>query len=260
MAKVASGRPMRSAERLLRVLKCFGAERATLSIAEIARELDLAASTVRRLLQTLEQEGFVRQEAASGRYKLGTAVIRLAAAALAGSSLVKAASPILDALNQQLDEAVQLTVRDGNVLIIIDHRQSRHLVKVFHKIGHRYAPYRGSAAGKALLAWLPDPELAALLPPEGRWQAHSPRGITDLEGLRAALAQTRERGYAINDGETEADVWSVAAPVRDQRGAVVAAINLPCPKNRLSEDRRAAIAAAVVAAAKELSDAVPFAA
>lgn len=258
MAKTASGQPMRSAERLLHVLKCFGAGATHLTIAEISRDLALAPSTVRRLLLLLEQEGFVRQEA--GGYCLHHAVIRLAAAALTGSSLVKAAAPVLDDLRLRLGEAVQLTVRDGNELILLDNRQSKHLIKTFHQIGHRYRPFRGSSAGKALLAWLPQDELLALLPKSGRWEAYTERGIADIDALQAALAQTRERGYAINDGETENDVWSVSAPVRDHHGRTLAALSVPCPASRLSADRRALIIAAVVEGAESLSAAAPFAA
>ncbi len=258
MAKVASGQVMRSAERMLRVLKCFGGESPRLGIGDISQRLDLASSTVRRLLLTLEAEGFVRQDEPGGRYGLSGAVIQLAAAALAGSSLVRAAAPILDRLNQDLDETVQLTLRDREALLIVDHRQSRHMVKTFHRIGHRYLPYRGSAAGKAVLAWLPEETLRALLPAAGRWDALTDRGIGDLAALRAALAQTRARGYGLNEGETEADVWSVAAPVRDHHGGVVAAINVPCPVIRLSQDRRTMIVEATVAAGRDLSAAVPF--
>lgn len=260
MAKVASGETMRSAARLLQVLKCFGAGPAGLSIAEISRALDLAPSTVRRLLMTLEADGFVRQDAESGHYRLHYELIRLAAAALSGSSLVKAAGPILDGLCAQLDEAVHLAVRDGADVILVDKRQSLHLVKTFHSIGHRYAGYRGSAAGKALLAWFPDDVLCGLLPPSGRWTAPTDRAPRDHAGLRAALTKTRERGYALNDEETEAGVWAVAVPVRDHHGAVVAALTVPCPTSRLSEDRRALIIAAALEAAATLSDAVPFAA
>ncbi len=256
MAKVASGQPMRSAERLLQVLKCFGAASGPLSIADISRDLDLAGSTVRRLLITLEGEGFVRQAAAG--YSLDIQVIRLAASALAGTSLVKVAGPILDDLRDRLNEAVQLTVRDGAHVIVLDNRQSGHLTKMFHSIGHRFRSYRGSASGKALLAWLPEDQLAQLLPTAGAWGPLTPCSINDLEGLRVALAQTRARGYALNDAETEQGIWSVAAPVRDHSGEVVAALNMPCPVSRLSEDRRSQIIGAVCEAARSLSAAAPF--
>ena len=260
MAKVASGQTLRSAERLLQVLNCFDAEHAALSVPEIAHSLALAPSTVRRLLQTLEREGFLRLEPDSGRYRLDLAVLHLAAAALAGSSLVQAAAPLLDALRDRLGEAVHLTLRDGADLVIVDHRPSRHMMKAFHSIGHRYTAYRGSAAGKVLLAWLPEAELAALLPPSGRWDAPTERGIGDTAALRVALAQTRERGHAHNEAETEAGVWSVAAPVRDHRGAVVAALTVPCPESRLTDDRKVLIAQAVTETARDLSAMVPFAA
>ena len=260
MAKVASGQPMRSAERLLQVLKCFGEGADGLSIADVSRRLDLAPSTVRRLLLTLEKEGFVRQDTAGGRYRLHYELVRLAAAALTGTSMVKAAGPILDELRDRLDEAVQLTVRYGTELIVVDYRPSGHLVKTFHTIGHVYKPFKGSAAGKAMLAWLPDDEIAALVPRSGRWDAYTERGIADLDSLHVALDATRERGYGLNEGETEPGVWSVAAPVRDHTGAVVAVLNIPCPESRLSDDRRSKIIGALLEAADILSAAVPFAA
>ena len=260
MAKVASGQTMRSAARLLQVLKCFGGQTSRLSITDISQTLNLAPATVRRLLGTLEEEGFLRQSEAGGRYELHYEVIRLAAAALAGSSLVKIASPILDDLRDRLGEASTLLVRDGPDLIVIDHRQSSHLVKMFHSIGYRYPAYRGSAAGKAMLAWLPEAELRVLLPASGRWEPPTERGIADFEALRVALEQTRVRGYGLNEGETEAEVWSVAFPVRDHHDRPVAAINMPCPTRRLSDDRRSMIIAALRKAAHRLSAAAPFAA
>ena len=256
MAKVASGETMRSAARALQVLKCFEGEQAALGPAEVARRLDLAPSTVRRLLQTLEQEGFL--VTAGGSFSLGPEVIRLASGALKGNSLVKLAGPVMDRLKDRLDEAVQLSIRRGAEVFILDNRQSNHLVKTFHALGHQYRAYRGSAAGKALLADLPEPVLRALLPATGSWPANTDRSITDLEGYLVALAETRTRGYALNDGETERGVWSVAAPLRDHHGRVQAALTVPCPLSRLTEDRRAAIIAALCSAAEEISERLPF--
>lgn len=251
---------MRSAERLLQVLKCFERERTALTVSEVAGLLELAPSTVRRLLQTLAAEGFLQQKPGSDRYRLHYEVIRLAAAALSGLSLVEVAAPTLDELRDRLGESVQLTVRDGAELLLVDRRASRHMMRAERAIGHRYEPYRGSAAGKVLLARLPDAELDRLLPPEGRWPPLTARGIADRAALAAALAQTRERGYALNEGETEPGVWAVAAPLCDQRGDPLAALSVPCPESRLTEDRRGLIVDTVVEAARRLSDAVPFAA
>ena len=260
MVKVASGQTLRSAERLLKVLKCFDCDQAVLGIAEISERLELAPSTVRRLLQTLEGEGFVRLEVEGGGYRLHTALIRLAASALAGSSLVGLATPKLDRLSETLGESVHLSLLDGSEVLLIDRRPGRHMMRAERPIGHRYPAYRGSAAGKALLAWLPDPRLQALLPSSGRWEATTERGIGDRAALDSALAQTRQRGFGLNDGETEPGVWAVAAPLRDQRGDVVAALSVPCPTSRLTDDRRSLIVAEVSEAAGSLSAAVPFAA
>ena len=215
MPKVASGQPMRSAERLLQVLKCFGESKPGLSIAEISQQLDLAQSTVRRLLDTLEKHGFVKQDLSDRHYRLHYEPIRLAAAALAGSSLVAAAGPILDETRDRLDEAVQLTVRDGADVVLLDKRASSHLIEPSRRIGHRYPTYGGSASGRVLLAWLAETELAKLLPRSGRWEQFTSRSIGDVESLRKVLAQTRKQGHAINNQETTEGLWAVAAPVRE---------------------------------------------
>ena len=260
MPKVSSGQQMRSAERLLQVLKCFGGPKPTLSVAEISRALDLAQSTVRRLLDTLEKHGFVRQGDAERHYRLHYEPIRLAAAALGGSSLVAAAAPILDELRDSFDEAVQLAVRDGADVVTLDKRASSHQIETSHRIGHRYPSYRGSASGRVLLAWLPEDVLAPLLPQSGTWPAYTAHSVADGEGLREVLEQTRKQGHAINDRETTDGLWAVAAPVRALDGSILAAICMPCPITRLSKQRRTEITAAVKQAARRLSDAVPFAA
>jgi len=244
MPKIASGQPLRSAERLLKVLSAFEDGEA-LGVADLCGRLSLAQSTVRRLVGLLEESGYLQAADKSGLYRLDVRAIRLGAAALADSSLVQAAAPHLDRLRDRFDEAVQLSIRDGDHVLIVDHRQSRHQLKVFHQIGHRYKATNGGAAGKALLAWLPEASLRTLT--EGAAPAF-------LE----TLARARAQGYAVNDEESEAGVWSAAVPLRDHHGAVVAALTLPCPLTRAQETRRVELIAALREEASGIAAAIPF--
>jgi DNA-binding IclR family transcriptional regulator len=237
---------------MLDVLECFTVAEPSLSIAEIAVKLALAPSTVRRLLNALEQHGFLRSDPSTGKFAPHYQIVRLAAVAVQGNDLISAARGPMDELRERTGEAVQLTVRSGSDSVFIDRRESQKLIKIFSPIGTRSPAWDGRASGKILLAWLPADELAELLPPPQSWPvavgpnaARSPRQFLDN------LAAVREHGYSLNDEETDRDVWAVGAPVRDHTGEVVAAISVPALKARILDPGRAPILveAAVDAAA-----------
>lgn len=259
MAKVPTGQQMRSAERLLQVLASFTADTSTRSIADIGRDLDLSMTTVRRLLQTLHAHGFLSHDAARGTYVLGHEVIRLASVALTGSSLITISGPYLDELNRRLNETVQFTIRDGRDLIVIDFRQSSHIIKAFHTVGHRYPAYKGGAAGLALLMDLSAAQLQATLPADADWPEGPEAGPKSLAELLPLLAEARRAGYGTNDAYTNAGVWAVAAPVRNTAGEAIAAVNVPCPATRTqSAERRAEIVAALLECTTKINEAAVF--
>ncbi|WP_199542988.1 MULTISPECIES: IclR family transcriptional regulator [Prauserella] len=248
---------MRSASRLLQVLSAFTLDAPAKTIAEISRELELSASTVRRLMLTLEEHGFVRVDAESGRYRLHHEVVRLGAVAAQTSSLIDVAGPVMERLRDKTEETTQLAVRSGVDVVFVGTRDGPLGLRIFHPVGWRHPTYLGSAPGKVLLASLPDDELTELLP-EGPWPGHTSRTVVSPEAFIDSLGPVRERGYAINDGETEQGVWAVAAPIRDHTGAVVAALNLPCPAARVPASRRMELITVTVEAADEISAALRF--
>lgn len=259
MAKVATGQQMRSAERLLSVLASFSSAAYTRSIAEISRDLDLSAATVRRLLITLESHGFLTHDATRGTYTLGHEVVRLASVALTGSSLVSAAAPHISRLNESLNETVQLTIRDRSDLIVIDTRASTHTLKAFHTVGHRYPAFKGGAAGLALLADLAEEELLALLPDPSEWPETTEAAPKSFEDLAPLLETTRAHGYGTNEGFTGSGVWAVAAPIRNASGAAIAAVNVPCPATRVAQKkRRSEVVKALLDCTAKISEASVF--
>ncbi len=253
MGKSATGQPMRSAERLLQVLSAFTLAHPARSIAELAAELRLAASTVRRLVETLARHGYLRQDATSGRYSPHFQLVRLAGVAVSSFDLIKAATPILDRLAEKTGETVELAMRSESNAVVVSHRPSKHAFRLVRPLGTVYPCYRGAAAGKILLAWLPEARVREVLPPKGNWPGNTPLSITSTRTLMAALKQVRTQGYATNDGETDSDVWVVAAPVRDHTDAVIAALAIPCLALRVSASGKRQLAKQVCAAAAELS-------
>ncbi|MFK4583765.1 IclR family transcriptional regulator [Bradyrhizobium ottawaense] len=247
MPKASSGdpNPMRSAERMLQVLRSFRSDASRRTLNEVAQELALAPTTVRRLLETLERNRFLTFEPESSRYALGLELVRLGGVALGAIDLVRDARPVLGRLERETGEAVQLTVLDGAYAVVIDFRPGRNVFRYFHGAGHRYLSYAGSASGKVLLADLDgdalNQTLASSAPPRE---------------LEIVLDQVRKQGFAINDRETQPDVWAIAAPVRNHTGRVVAAVNVPCLVSRLDTQGKRRVTDLVCAAAGEISKAL----
>lgn len=253
MGKTATGQPMRSAERLLQVLGAFSLEHPARTIGEIAAELQLAPSTVRRLTETLERHGYLCQDAGTGRYSPHFQLIRLAGVAVASFDLIKAAGPVMERLAEQTGETIELTMRSGANAVVVNSRPSRHSFRLVRPVGTVYPCYRGAAAGKVLLAWLAEPQLSSLLPAKGVWPGNTPLSITSAPRLMAALRRVRKESYATNDGETDSDVWVVAAPIRDHDGEVVAALAIPCLAARVSSSGKRQLTKLVCAAAESLA-------
>ena len=253
MSKTATGQTMRSAERLLQVLSAFTLEHPARSIAELAAKLRLATSTVRRLVETLERKGYVRHDAAAGRYSPHFQVVRLAGVAVASFDLIKAAGPILDRLAEETSETIELTMRSGGHAVVVSHRPGKHAFRLVRPVGTVYPSYRGAAAGKVLLAWLPAAQVREVLPAKGRWAGNTPLSITTTKDLMTALRRVRAQGHATNDGETDSDIWVVAAPVRDHADEVVAALAIPCLALRVPASRKKQYTKLVCSAAAELS-------
>jgi DNA-binding IclR family transcriptional regulator len=118
----------------------------------------------------------------------------------------------------------------------------------------RRLPAHCTSVGKMLLAALPEQELAARIPDDAELAAMTPNSITDPAALRAALAEIRQRGIAVESRESNPDVSCVAAPVRDRSGRVVAALSISVPMIRWSEERRAELEQLAVKGATELSE------
>jgi DNA-binding IclR family transcriptional regulator len=215
----------------VRVLTSFSLEERELGVSELARRLGLGRSTVHRLLVTLAADGLLEQNPASGKYRLGLRTYELGMLAAAHMDVREAARPVLARLRDETAETVQLAVLDGREVVYVERLETTQTVRIFGHVGHRNQAHCTST-GKVLLAALPDTELDRLL--DG-WvlDAKTPYTITDPARLRAELARVRRAGFAENVNETGIGVASVAAPIRDATGAVVAAVSVAGPVMRV---------------------------
>jgi DNA-binding IclR family transcriptional regulator len=220
-----------SVRNAARLLKEFGGPDRELGVTELSRRLSIGKSTAHRLLNTLAEERLLEQDPDTGLYRLALTMHELGASVQAATDLHTAASPVLDQLRNMTKETIQVAVLDGRHVVYIERRESPQTIRLFGRVGHRNHAYCTST-GKVLLAFLPPAELDAIL---SGWklQKHTPYTISDLPTLRANLVQVRSQGWAENVNEFEVGVASIAAPIRDHRGTVVAAVSVAGPVQRL---------------------------
>lgn len=219
--------PVTALVRGLQILETFGRLGYTLTLAEVAQDLRLPKSTAFRLLSTLASLGYVVQPVKGGPYSLGPAVLGLGFAVLDGLEVVEAAQPHLEALFNQVEGNVNLSVLDaGGMEIMYVARFHRGDVLSLNLNLGRRVPVYSSSAGRVLTANLPEEERQALLrrltanPVAGGWLK------TRKVNLKAIWEQARRQGYAVVDGDYLPELVAFAAPVRGRQGKVEAAVSV----------------------------------
>jgi DNA-binding IclR family transcriptional regulator len=223
---------VQSVERAFAVLRCLADGPA--GVTELAERADLPKSTVSRLLSTLEQIGVVEQVVVGGRYRIGEGMIELAAAAGQGRGLISVVRPHLVELTTELGEATGLSVVEGQRIHYLDQVGSDSAVQVRDWTGDRL-PAHVTSSGQVLLAWSQPSVRAAFL--LGELEPSTPHSITDPDVLAARLDEVRARGYAWVYEEFAEGLNSVAVPLRDESGAVIAAIHAHGPAFRFPGKR-----------------------
>jgi len=223
-----------SVRNAARLLKEFSRDNRELGVTELARRLGIGKSTAHRLLATLADERLVDQNPKTGAYRLGLAIYELGNAVALHADLHDACAEIVDQLRNATKETVQVAVLDGRQVVYVERRESPHTLRLFGRVGHRNWAHCTSN-GKVLLAYLPPDRLSDLL---HGWslEARTPHTITSIPALREQLADIASRGWAENVSEAELGVASVAAPIRNGAGEVVASVSVAGPIQRVSGD------------------------
>lgn len=221
---------VQSVARALDVLDVIDAGGGELTLSEISSASGLPMPTIHRLVRTLVDRSYLRQ-LPDRRYALGTRLIPLGNSAR--EAFGSRSTPELAAVVAELGETTNLATLDGDQLVYVGQVPSPHAMRMFTELGQHVHPHC-RAAGKALLAQLPDDQVRALLERVGM-PAMTPRTITDPEVLIDELGQVRARGYATEDGEMELGVrcLAVAVPNADSRFAV----SISAPVTRMSTEQ-----------------------
>ena len=214
----------------LSVLEAFGRGRERLTIADVARLTGLDRATSRRCLITLSRLGYASHEGRA--YSLTVRVLALGHAYLASTPLPDQIRPFLDRLAAALEESCSCSILDGTEIVYIARASQRRVMSIGLGVGSHLPAYC-SSMGRVLLAALPEEALIANLAGTDV-RALTPRTLVDREALRAEVARVRAQGYAIIDEELEIGLRSIAVPILDTAGRVVAAINTGAQTSRVS--------------------------
>jgi len=202
--------------------------------ARLPAALGLPRQTDQIVPQALIEQRLVRIDERDSTYRLGHRLFELAHKVWGAFDLRGAAAPELDRLARESGETVTLAELDSSAALYIDERNSGQAFGLRIGVGRR-APCHATAVGKALLAFLPPPEQAAVLG-QLALERFTPHTITARQALTVNLALARARGYALSEEEHLEGVVAVAVPVLDHRGAPIAALGILGPRERLSED------------------------
>ena len=235
----------------LQVLDCFLTnESAESAMSTISQQLGLTKNRTFRILSTLADHDYLRQDAETRRYRLGPKLIQLGERARKGFKLVEVASPIVTRLAEQTGETVFLGVVDGWEMLCIDRRESSHSIRLSAQIGQRVSLHMGGVP-KTLLAYQPPSFIEEYL---SRPLARATElTVTDPARLLEVLAEIRERGVCITRGDLEPGACSIAAPIRNHSGQVVSAISAAGPETRFGSENIPCIVEVVRQAAAEIS-------
>ncbi|WP_137391510.1 IclR family transcriptional regulator [Rhodoligotrophos defluvii] len=215
--------------KALRVLEMLALEGEPATLTSIAQRCGITKSNAHRLLKTLEECRYVRQDLQSKTYEPTLRLWELGMGIFDRLDLRSAAARHLITLARTANESVHLSVLDGSEVIYVDKVDSTHAVRAYIRIGDR-APAYCTATGRAMLAFMPEEQVFATL---RDLKKYTPNTIANAAALKAEFAAIRERGYSITHGEWQPGVFGIAAPVRGATGAIVAGLGIAGPEERM---------------------------
>lgn len=231
--------------RAAAILRALEDENSGLSLGQIAQRVNLARSTVQRIVAALETEKLVIAATPNGRVRLGPTIMRLAASVR--SDFISMARPLLERLSTELEETVDLSTVKKDHLVFIDQVIGSQRLRTVSAVGETF-PLHCTANGKAYLAQLSDTAVAALV--GETYEARTPKTLTTLDALLTELKTIRKAGVAFDREEHTLGICAAGVALQDPLGNSVA-ISVPVPIHRF-QNRQSLIAEKLLAAKHDL--------
>ena len=216
------------------VLKCFTPEEPELSGTEIARRVGLHKTSAHRILATLAEYGIVERNTKTSKYKIGTLLYYLGNLYLGTTDTLKAAEPVVTALNEITGETINVTILEKGNVIIVMKEDARYAFRIHRHIGEIVPAYSAST-GKALLSELNEAELNSIIPEE-KLRPLTSKTITTKTALKTELEEIRKTGVAFSRQEGYDGVVGIAYTIRNASGKAIAGMSIAVPVFRTNDN------------------------
>jgi DNA-binding IclR family transcriptional regulator len=241
---------IQSVGRALAILEQFSHDERTLGVTEIAKRVGLHKSTCFGLLHTLQQLGYIQQDASTGQYGLGLKTFELGQAYIDGLDLRYITRPFLLEIVEKTQETVHLVVAEGCRAVYIDKVESSHAMTISSRIGQE-AILHCTGVGKVLLAHMREEDWAQVV--SKGLERYTEYTITLECELLEALKRIRECGHGVDDQERELGLRCVAAPIFNARKQAIAAISISGPVSRITREKQGDLSEVIKQATQEIS-------
>lgn len=248
-----AGNSVQSLDRALALLTLV-AQRDGLTLSELAETAALAPSTAHRILSTLEAHSFLRHDTESGLWTIGVGAYSVGQAFVRSRRVETLSRPAMWRLMNATGETVNLGVLEGGEAVFLGQVESPAPIRAYFRPGRR-GPAYASGIGKALLSQLDEEALRDLYGATAL-ESFTEKTLPDVEGLLLALAETRKRGWALDDEEQTLGMRCIGAPIFDEEARAIAAVSVSGPTMRITTARTEELAARTRATAEEITRAI----
>lgn len=226
---------VQSIARAFSIMEAISENKNSISITDLSKAVDLHKSTVHRILSTLIQQGYVKQNTKNNYYELSLKLLELSASVIIQNDLKSVMRPYLEYLRDLSGEVVHLVVPEGNDIIYIDKVESTHTLRMHSYIGRR-SPMYCTAVGKAILADQSNLQI------ENYWKQIHPvkftkNTITELEAFLDEIHEIRTQGFSYDNEEQEPDIRCIAISLKDFNGETVGALSISAPISRMTDEK-----------------------
>lgn len=226
---------VQSVDRALKLLEVLSGYEDGLGLMEISQQASLTKSTAHRLLHTLIENNYVKQNGENGPYQLTFKMFRLGANTVEKMDILKLSRPYLQDLKNQFGEVIHLVIRDDTEIVYIDKVETDHTIRMYSNIGKRGTLY-STSVGKAILSYESDEDLKDIwktLPIEKKTEYT----ITTWEEFLKEIKTIRKEGYALDQEENELGVRCIGVALLDYTGTPVGAISVSGPSQRMTKEK-----------------------
>ena len=248
---------IKSLEKGLNIISLLSRRGSPVKLEELVKISGVRKTSCFRILQTLTRSGFAVKDPVTCGYFIGPKMISIGMTALGSSGIRELALPFMKEIRKKTGTTVNLGILSGHDVIFVERLQSAHIVEANLHVGSRL-PVHLSSMGKAILAYLPEAELEAVLK-QICLEKKTEKTITSIAALKRELREIRKKGFALNDEELETGLFAIAVPLLNHAGIAVASMNISFPLMRHSrKEAMEVFCPMVLDAGKEISAMMGF--